>query len=367
MKISKIKINTKTKNYSIIIGRNLINQINKILNNNNLSFEKCLIVNDKNVPTKYKSLLKKKLKSKKIFQIELIALEKNKNYKTIEKIHNFLFKNRFNREDCIISFGGGIVGDVVGFASSTFKRGMKFINIPTTLLSQVDSSIGGKTGVNNKFGKNLIGSFYQPDLVVSDINILNTLPEREIVCGYAEILKSSIIDNYKNFKYLDQHLEKILNLKSPFIEKSILRTCHLKRKVVEKDEREKNFRKVLNLGHTFAHAYESTLGFSKKLNHGEAVILGIKNAAEFSKRKKILPKKKLYIILNHIERIKIAPKINNFFTKRDSEKISNYMQSDKKNNSKYINLILIKDFGKIKIDFQISSSNLKKYISDCLN
>ena len=367
MKISKIKINTKTKNYSIIIGRNLINKITTILNDNNLSFEKCLIVNDKNVPIKYKNLLKKKLKSKKIFQIELIALEKNKNYKTIEKIHNFLFKNRFNREDCIISFGGGIVGDVVGFASSTFKRGMKFINIPTTLLSQVDSSIGGKTGVNNKFGKNLIGSFYQPDLVVSDINILNTLPKREIVCGYAEILKSSIINNYKNFKYLDQHLEKILNLKSPFIEKSILKTCHLKRKVVEKDEREKNFRKVLNLGHTFAHAYESTLGFSKKLNHGEAVILGIKNAAEFSKRKKILSKKKLYIILNHIERIKTAPNINNFFTKKDSQKILNYMQSDKKNNSKYINLILIKDFGKIKIDFQISSSNLKKYISNSLN
>ena len=117
MKISKIKINTKTKNYSIIIGRNLINKIATILNDNNLSFEKCLIVNDKNVPIKYKNLLKKKLKSKKIFQIELIALEKNKNYKTIEKIHNFLFKNRFNREDCIISVGGGITGDVVGFVS----------------------------------------------------------------------------------------------------------------------------------------------------------------------------------------------------------------------------------------------------------
>ena len=204
------------------------------------------------------------MKSKKIFKIDLIASEKNKNYKTIEKIHKILFKNRFNREDCVISFGGGIIGDVVGFASSTFKRGIKFINIPSTLLSQVDSSIGGKTGINNNFGKNLIGSFYQPDLVISDINILNSLPKREIICGYAEVLKSSIIENFKTFNYLDKNFERILKLESPFIEKSIINSCYTKKKVVEKDEGEKNYRKVLNLGHTFAHAYESSLGFFRK-------------------------------------------------------------------------------------------------------
>ena len=210
MKVYKIKINTKTKKYSIIIGKGLINKVDKILNNNNLFFEKCLIVNDSNIPNNFKKLLNKKLKSKKIFKIDLIASEKNKNYKTIEKIHKILFKNRFNREDCVISFGGGIIGDVVGFASSTFKRGIKFINIPSTLLSQVDSSIGGKTGINNNFGKNLIGSFYQPDLVISDMNILSSLPNREIICGYAEILKSSIIDNYKNFLYLDKNINLVL-------------------------------------------------------------------------------------------------------------------------------------------------------------
>ena len=116
------------------------------------------------------------------------------------------------RDSCIISFGGGITGDVVGYAASTFKRGIKFINIPSTLLAQVDSSIGGKTGINNKFGKNLIGSFYQPDLVISDINLLRTLPKREIICGYAEILKSSLIDSKKNFIFLDKNFNKILNL-----------------------------------------------------------------------------------------------------------------------------------------------------------
>ncbi len=367
MKTNKIRIKTSTKNYSILIGRNLIGKIDKILKANDLKFDKCLIITDKNIPHEFKRILYKKLKSNKLFKIDMAASEKNKNYRSIEKIHTILFENRFNRDDCVISFGGGIIGDIAGFASSTFKRGIKFINVPSTLLSQVDSSIGGKTGVNNKFGKNLIGSFYQPDLVVSDINILASLPEREIICGYAEILKSSLINNFTNFLYLDKNLKNILNLKSPFIEKSIVKSCNLKKKVVEKDEREKNYRKVLNLGHTFAHSYESTLGFSRKLNHGEAVILGIKNAIEFSFKKKILSKQKYNIILNHINKIGMIPEIKKLFKKKHVPKIVNYMKIDKKNNSNNINLILIKDFGKIIVDFQISPSNLKKYIYNSLN
>ena len=199
------------------------------------------------------------------------------------------------------------------------------------------------------------------------MNILKSLPKREVICGYAEILKSSIIDNYKSFLYLDKNLKKILKLKTPFIEKSIIKSCQLKKMVVEKDENEKNFRKVLNLGHTFAHSYESTLGFSKKLNHGESVILGIKNAAKFSNENKFLSKNKLNIILNHIEKIGMSPKINKLFKKKHISKILNYMKNDKKNNSNNINLILIKDFGKIKLDFQINEKSLKKFISKTLN
>ncbi len=144
MKVNNIQINTKTKKYSIIIGSDIIKNISKILTKKNISFEKCLIVIDRNIPTKFKSILIKNLKIKKKIIYKFNASEKNKNYENIEKIHNILFKNRFNREDCVISFGGGITGDVVGFATSTFKRGIKLINIPSTLLSQVDSSIGGK-------------------------------------------------------------------------------------------------------------------------------------------------------------------------------------------------------------------------------
>ena len=362
----KIPINTKEKKYSIIIGSNIIQDISKILLKEKIFFEKCLIVLDKNIPLNFIAALLKKLKTKKIIY-KFKATEKNKNFKNVDKIHNILFKHKFNRTDCIISFGGGITGDVVGFSASTFKRGIKFVNIPSTLLSQVDSSIGGKTGINNSFGKNLVGSFYQPDLVISDTKLLKSLPYREIICGYAEILKSSLINNKKNFDYLEKNYKEIINLQSPFIEKAIIFSCKLKKKVVEKDEKEKNYRKVLNLGHTFAHAYESALNFSNKLNHGEAVIMGIKNAIQFSKNNKYLSNNRFNFINNHINKIGLMHKFNKLFKIKDLNKIIMFMKSDKKNNSKKINLILIKDFGKIKTDFQIEAFKIRSFLKKELN
>ena len=363
MKVNKLRITTKSKKYSIFIGRNLINNINNILRSEKLSFKKILLVIDKNVPSKFKKKLLKNIKtqSKKTFIFN--PSEKNKSQKSIDEIHNILFKNRFNRDDCIIAYGGGITGDVVGYSASIYKRGMKFINIPTTLLAQVDSSIGGKTGINNNYGKNLIGSFYQPDLVVSDIDILKSLSSREIICGYAEILKSSLIDNYKNFKFLNDNLESIINIKQPYIGKAILNSCNLKKKIVQKDEVEKDIRKVLNLGHTFAHAYESCLGYSKKLNHGEAVILGIKNAIEFSYKQKFLNKRIYDLLKNHLENIPLNKKLTTLFKTKDVNKIITFMKADKKNNSKKINLILMKDFGKIKTDGQYNEAIIKKFLN----
>jgi len=367
MKVHKININTDTKKYSIFIGSNLISQINKIFLSQKLSFSKILIVIDKNIPSKFKSKLIKNLKAdvKKIYIFN--AKEKNKNQKNVDSIQKLLFENRFNRDDCLIAFGGGITGDVVGYCASVYKRGINFINIPTTLLSQVDSSIGGKTGINNFYGKNLVGSFYQPNLVVSDLNLLNSLNSREIICGYAEMLKSSLLDTFKKFEYLDKNLNEIINLNQPFIKNAILNSCNLKKKIIQNDETEKNLRKVLNLGHTFAHAYESSLDFSNKLNHGEAVIIGIKNAIEFSNQFKILKKKSYNLIINHINRIPLNKSFKQLFKKKDINKIISFMKSDKKNNSKYINLILIKNFGKLKIDYQITQKALEKFLISELN
>ena len=367
MKKIKINVKTKLKKYPIIIGKNIIPQISNILKTHNLNFEKVLIIVDTKVPKKKLNILKRKIVSKKIIIHFFNANEKNKNLKNVNLILNKLFSYNFNRNDCIISFGGGITGDVSGFAASIFKRGLKFINIPSTLLAQVDSSIGGKTGVNNKYGKNLVGSFLQPDLVLSDVNILRSLPKRELICGYGEILKHSIISDTKIFNYLKKNFFSILKLKTPFIEKTISDSCKIKRNIIQKDERENNLRKILNLGHTFAHAYEATLMYSKKLNHGEAVILGIVSSAKFSLKNKILKKKEFDQIINHIVRLNIPINLNYYFKKKDINSIINYMLSDKKNNSSKINLILIKKIGRVSADLKYDKIKIRKFLANELD
>ena len=345
MRPIKLYIKTKTQKYPIIIGSNLTSNISNIIKKNSINFKQCLLIVDKNIPKKFILNLKKSLKQKKVHIFFFKSNEKNKNIEYVKKILQILLQKNFSRDDCVISVGGGITGDVSGFVASLFKRGLKFINLPTTLLSQVDSSIGGKTGVNSKYGKNLIGSFYQPNLVISDIQFLKSLSKREITCGYGEILKHSLISNRKFFIFLNKNLKKVLNLSSPFIEKAIYESCKIKKKVVEKDEKEKNLRKILNFGHTFAHAYEASLGYSKRLNHGEAVILGMKTALNFSLKKSFLKKKEYKLIVDHINNIGLPFSLNKFFSLKDINKISSFMIKDKKNYSSKINLILIKKIG----------------------
>jgi 3-dehydroquinate synthase len=356
----KLLVKTRSHNYPIHIGSNILNKLQKLLKKNLIDFNQCLVVVDKNVP---KKLVKKTLSflPKKETTLHYFnASEKNKNQKSIDKILSLLLVKNFNRNDCLISIGGGITGDVSGFAASIFKRGLKLINIPTTLLSQVDSSIGGKTGINTKYGKNLIGSFYQPSLVISDINFLKSLPKRELVCGYGEILKHALITNKNFFTFLDKNATEILNLKSPLIEKTIYKSCSIKKKIVEADEKEMDIRKILNFGHTFAHAYESTLQYSQKLNHGEAVILGIKTAAKFSLVNKILNLKDFRLIENHLKQLNLPRDINKFFSRKDLNQILSFMKKDKKNDTQKINLILLKKIGSPihKLQFNENKINL---------
>ena len=366
MKQIKLNIITKNNKYPIIIGSNLTSNVSKIFKLNSIDFEKCLLIIDKNIPIKFISNIKRSLKNSKLFVLSFDPSEKNKNLNSVNKILEILLKKNFSRNDCLISLGGGITGDVSGFAASLFKRGLKFVNIPTTLLAQVDSSIGGKTGVNSKHGKNLIGSFYQPSLVVSDTQFLKSLTKREIICGYGEILKHSLIDNKKFFNFLDKNLKKILNLSSPFIEKAIYESCKIKKRIVEKDEKETGLRKVLNFGHTFAHAYEAGLGYSNKLNHGEAVILGMKTALSFSLKETILSKKEHNLILNHIENSGLPFLIKKYFSINDLSKILSFMIKDKKNNSEKINLVLLKKIGKPIFNKQYSKNNLRLFLKKFL-
>ena len=365
MKSTKILVNTKSKSYPIFFGNNIINSTGTFIKKNVPNVKKISIICDRNIPSSIKNKLKKSLRiyNPKIYN--LIANEKTKSFKEANKLIENLLRDNLTRSDCIISFGGGIISDLTAFASNLTKRGIKFVNIPTTLLSQVDASIGGKTGINSKQGKNLIGTFYQPSFVLIDISILNSLPQREMICGYAEILKHSLISDKKFFLWLVKNAEKIIKKKDKKLLKlAIVKSCKIKAKIVTKDEKEKNLRKILNFGHTFAHGFEGAKNFSKKLNHGEAVLLGMMMAIKFAKRKKMINLKDYLLIKKHYADLKLPMEIEKKFKIKDIDKIIYFMKKDKKNLNEKINLILIKNIGKVikpnKIN--INHNEIKKFL-----
>ena len=362
---AKLEVKVKNGKYSIIIGANFLNKLSNILKKNGVNFNKCFLLIDKKIGLKKIEQISKSIKQKKIIHL-FNSSEKNKNIYQVIKILNLLQKNNFNKSDCLLTVGGGITGDTGGFAASLFKRGLKFINIPTTLLAQVDSSIGGKTGINTIYGKNLVGSFYQPSLVLADTIFLKTLPKREIICGYAEILKHSLISDKNFFLYLNKNVQNILKLKSPFIEKAIFKSCKIKRDIVQKDEKEINLRKILNFGHTFAHAYEASMTYSKKLNHGEAVILGIYSSLKFSLENKLINLSEFNLILEHFNKAKLSYNVNKYFSKVDTKKIVSFMQNDKKNNSEKINLVLLRKIGSVDLKKRFNHKKIHFFINEKL-
>ena len=366
MKNIKLVVKTKSKSYPIYFGNNILGKTNSLIKKNLPEVKKICIIFDNKLS---KQILRKFLKSLKGYEIIIFKLsssEKNKNFKVANRIIEKLLSNNFNRSDCIISLGGGVLGDLSAFVANLTKRGLKLINIPTTLLSQVDASIGGKTAVNSDQGKNLIGTYYQPDFVISDVSILKTLPKREIVSGYGEILKHSLIRDRNFFFWLLKNGKKIINRgSSNNLTNAIVKSCKIKSAIVNKDEKEKNLRMILNFGHTFGHGFERAKNFSKKLNHGEAVLLGMLIASDLSHKKKQLCSNDLKLIKDHYKNLKLPMNIDKVFKKRDVSKIINFMQKHKKNLNKKINLILLKKIGQATKpkNFMINSKEIKNFLN----
>jgi 3-dehydroquinate synthase len=363
MKTTKLKIKNLNSNYTVIIGKNILNQISNQIKILCPGAEKVALIMDKNVPNKFKIKLKKYLKKYKVFTYEYSVNEKFKSFMNVNKLVEKCLANNFNRNDVLISLGGGILGDYCAFAASIIKRGVNFINIPTTLLAQVDSSIGGKTGVNSILGKNLIGTFYQPKIVISDVEILKSLPKRELICGYAEILKHSLILKNNFFNWLHKNsnkflLERNLNL----LQEAIIKSCKVKIYFVNKDVNEKNIRMILNFGHTFAHAIELQNNYSKKINHGEAVIMGMMMATKLSYQKKVCDFKTLSQLESIYKFNNLKHDIKKKIKKINYNKIIEHMTNDKKNNDKRINLILLKKIGQTTLpnSYKLSKQELKK-------
>ena len=360
MKNQIIKI--KSQKHSIFIGKNTISKLPKKIKLICPKAKNIALIIDKKVPLKFKKKLKEKFKNYNTVIIPFKANEKNKSIKTINHFLKILLSKNFNRSDLIVGVGGGITGDVAGFAASVFKRGINFINVPTTLLAQVDSAIGGKTGINSNYGKNLIGSFYQPKLVISDTSFINSLPKKEMICGYAEILKHSIIKDKKFFNWLEKNTKAILEKRNKELTYAIKKSCEIKIHFVSQDVNEKNLRMVLNFGHTFAHAIEVKNNYSSKITHGEAVLSGMILATRLSLIKKVCSSKTLKQISNIYFKNNLAYTFEKYSQKRNVDKLIPYLKNDKKNNDNSINFILLKNIGKTALPnkSKISIKGLRK-------
>ena len=342
MKINRLK----AKNYSIIIGKNSITSLASEVKKHCPKCKKIAVIIDKKIPKKFVVKIKKKLNTYKVFIFFVSSSEKMKNLNKTNFFINNLLKFNFNRSDLLIAIGGGIIGDMTGFAASIYKRGINFINLPSTLLAQVDSCIGGKTGVNSKYGKNLIGSFYNPKVVIVETDFLKSLPKREVVCGFAEILKHAIINDKKFFYFLKKNTDKVLSLKNDILEKSILKSCKIKLNFTEKDFKEKGLRMKLNFGHTFAHALESQNEYSNKLNHGEAVLIGMLIAIKISKFNNLCSYETFNQIENLYIKYSLIKDLNKYLKKDKILRSIKFMKNDKKKDDEKVNFILLNSIGK---------------------
>jgi 3-dehydroquinate synthase len=277
-----LNVNLRDRTYPIYVGDGILSKAGDFLQRAGLRGKVAVITNP-TVAQLYLDTMQESL-SGAGFEVTPVLVpdgEQHKNLRSLSIIYDRLIAERFERQSCIVALGGGVVGDLAGFAAATFLRGIAYVQIPTTLLAQVDSSVGGKTGVNHQEGKNLVGAFYQPRLVLIDVAVLNSLPRREFIAGLAEVIKYGVIDDPELFKLLEETIGKLASLDRSLLTQVIATSCAIKAKVVEQDEHENDYRAVLNFGHTIGHALEAATHYQKYL-HGEAVGIGMAQAAVIS-------------------------------------------------------------------------------------
>ena len=295
--------------------------------------------------------------------ISLPPGEKSKSFESLQRIVDGLISAKLERRDVVLAMGGGVVGDVAGFAAAVTRRGMNLVQIPTTLLAQVDSSIGGKTGINTPQGKNLVGAFHQPRLVVADILTLRTLPSREIRAGYAEVVKHALIEDAEFFAWLEANIEDFFRGR-PVIAEAIARSCAIKARVVAEDERETTGRRaLLNLGHTFGHALEAGAGFSDRLLHGEAVAIGCVLAHRFSVAQGLAPQEDADRVEAHFKAAKLPTRISEI--QGGAPTVATLMQmieQDKKVEQTKLTFVLTRGIGQAFLMKEVSKTQVKEFL-----
>ena len=351
--MKKIKVKLSKNSYDIFVGKNcylnIVEEIKKLRLNKNI-----LIIIDRNVKKYWEEYIKKPFidYENRIEYYILKPGESSKSYVELNRIYSFLLDNNFGRDTLVLAIGGGVTGDLAGYAASTFMRGVQLVHVPTTLLAAVDSSIGGKTGINFNSKKNMIGTFYQPKFVFIDTNFISSLPTKEITSGLGEIIKYAFLSDDDFFDYLKKNIDKVYINNEVVINKLILKSALIKASVVSQDEKESGLRKILNFGHTFAHAIESDLNF--RIKHGEAVIAGIISALYLANKTGILKKTRMSEYLSLTLKIHLPLLFQNL----NEKNMVNIMQLDKKSRDGEINFVLISELGNILIDVKTGEKNI---------
>jgi len=349
-----LRVDLGARSYPIYIGQHLLGQT--ALTTRYVKGQQVLIVTNETVAPLY---LKKTRTAFANFETSEVILpdgEEYKNLTVLNKIFDTLLSQRFDRQTTLVALGGGVVGDITGFAAACYQRGVPFIQIPTTLLAQVDSSVGGKTGVNHRLGKNMIGAFHQPLCVVIDTNTLRTLDDRQLSAGLAEVIKYGLINDLAFFEWLESHTAALLARDFSALSFAIARSCRDKANIVAKDERESGQRALLNLGHTFGHAIETGLGYGVYL-HGEAVAIGMCLAAQFSARLGWMSDTDVRRVGALIEKMALPTRIPKGFT---VDRMLDLMQVDKKVQAGKLRLVLLEGIGKAVITDQYDPQLLRQ-------
>ncbi len=364
--IEKLNVELGERSYDILVGAGLVADAGPYITNV-LPQPRVVVVTDENVAAHYLGPLMASLKKASVeaTAITLPAGEESKSFAMLEELTESLLELKIERTTTLIALGGGVIGDLVGFAAAITLRGIPFIQVPTTLLSQVDSSVGGKTGINSRLGKNLVGAFYQPLLVLSDIETLNTLPRREVLAGYAEVVKYGLIANADFFDWLVDNGASIIDGDAGARIHAIVTSCKAKSDIVTKDELEHGARALLNLGHTFGHALEAETGYSDKLLHGESVAIGSIMAFDASQRTGLCGLEDFEKVRAHFEAIGLPVGLANIKgTDWTSSRLLEHMSRDKKVKDGKITFVLAHGIGDAFVTSDISSDAVAGMLED---
>ncbi|MCB9991670.1 MAG: 3-dehydroquinate synthase [Rhodospirillales bacterium] len=366
-----VRINLGERSYDIHIGQNLLRQITDFVP---VSLEKrsVFVLTDENVSIPHAGQVYEAVKAGKPHSVQLLALppgEATKSMASLEQVIAWMLDHGVNRDSVLFAVGGGVIGDLAGFAAATVMRGIDFVQVPTTLLAQVDSSVGGKTGINMPQGKNLVGVFHQPISVVCDIDTLATLPRREILAGYAEIVKYGLIDDPSFFQWLEKEGQDVCAPKPGPAMKAIEISCRKKAEIVAADEKEKGMRALLNLGHTFGHALEGAAGYDGRLLHGEAVAIGMVLAMRLSHRMGLCEEKDISRVVEHLAAIGLPTEINMIFPPLETtpEELLGFMRHDKKVSMGRMIFIIANGIGKAHATHDAEQSDILEILKHSMD